>query len=113
MRRFIFFFSSRRRHTRLQGDWSSDVCSSDLLTAATLRAVPGADDGARPRGPAGVRQRGNARQRAGAWSARERSEEGRVGKEGRSRGAPDHLKKKKKRTRGGRRTRTAGETHTT
>src|ERR1022692_4599095 len=27
---FCFFFSSRRRHTRLQGDWSSDVCSSDL-----------------------------------------------------------------------------------
>src|SRR5256885_12855639 len=27
---FVFFFSSRRRHTRLQGDWSSDVCSSDL-----------------------------------------------------------------------------------
>src|SRR5256885_12855002 len=26
-----FFFSSRRRHTRLQGDWSSDVCSSDLM----------------------------------------------------------------------------------
>src|SRR5256885_8069915 len=26
----VFFFSSRRRHTRLQGDWSSDVCSSDL-----------------------------------------------------------------------------------
>src|SRR5205807_4791564 len=26
----IFFFSSRRRHTSLQGDWSSDVCSSDL-----------------------------------------------------------------------------------
>src|SRR6516162_10420122 len=25
-----FFFSSRRRHTRLHGDWSSDVCSSDL-----------------------------------------------------------------------------------
>src|SRR5688500_19544119 len=25
-----FFFSSRRRHTRLQGDWSSDMCSSDL-----------------------------------------------------------------------------------
>src|SRR5688500_20306777 len=25
-----FFFASRRRHTRLQGDWSSDVCSSDL-----------------------------------------------------------------------------------
>src|SRR2546426_11519993 len=28
---FFFFFSSRRRHTRLQGDWSSDVCSSDLM----------------------------------------------------------------------------------
>src|SRR5256885_3584454 len=28
---FSFFFSSRRRHTRLQGDWSSDVCSSDLI----------------------------------------------------------------------------------
>src|ERR1039457_7416491 len=27
---YCFFFSSRRRHTRLQGDWSSDVCSSDL-----------------------------------------------------------------------------------
>src|SRR3989454_10370231 len=31
-----FFFSSRRRHTRLQGDWSSDVCSSDLLGASEL-----------------------------------------------------------------------------
>src|SRR5256885_7087642 len=29
-----FFFSSRRRHTRLQGDWSSDVCSSDLCGLA-------------------------------------------------------------------------------
>src|SRR5256885_7037560 len=34
---FIFFFSSRRRHTRLQGDWSSDVCSSDLH--AVLRVL--------------------------------------------------------------------------
>src|SRR5688500_20292465 len=36
MARYIdfFFFSSRRRHTRLQGDWSSDVCSSDLLDVA-------------------------------------------------------------------------------
>src|SRR5256885_1777088 len=35
-----FFFSSRRRHTRLQGDWSSDVCSSDLdsFDAAWLRS---------------------------------------------------------------------------
>src|ERR1039457_1384258 len=29
--RCFLFFSSRRRHTRLQGDWSSDVCSSDLI----------------------------------------------------------------------------------
>src|SRR6266487_6088410 len=28
--RVVFFFSSRRRHTRWTGDWSSDVCSSDL-----------------------------------------------------------------------------------
>src|SRR2546429_3884752 len=28
-----FFFSSRRRHTRCSRDWSSDVCSSDLLVA--------------------------------------------------------------------------------
>src|SRR6267154_3055503 len=28
---FVFFFSSRRRHTRWTGDWSSDVCSSDLV----------------------------------------------------------------------------------
>src|SRR5262245_62421796 len=27
----FFFFSSRRRHTRCLSDWSSDVCSSDLL----------------------------------------------------------------------------------
>src|SRR2546422_6463648 len=30
----FFFFSSRRRHTRCSRDWSSDVCSSDLETAA-------------------------------------------------------------------------------
>src|SRR3712207_7525140 len=35
----IFFFSSRRRHTRYWRDWSSDVCSSDLFTMlfATVR----------------------------------------------------------------------------
>src|SRR6266446_10673411 len=33
----FFFFSSRRRHTRLQGDWSSDVCSSDLRGRYTCR----------------------------------------------------------------------------
>src|SRR5437867_8274648 len=30
---YFFFFSSRRRHTRSYGDWSSDVCSSDLVLA--------------------------------------------------------------------------------
>src|SRR6266566_8042331 len=35
---FFFFFSSRRRHTRLQGDWSSDVCSSDLGSATPHRS---------------------------------------------------------------------------
>src|SRR5688500_18079678 len=33
----VFFFSSRRRHTRLQGDWSSDVCSSDLIMTDAFR----------------------------------------------------------------------------
>src|SRR5688500_19535117 len=35
----IFFCSSRRRHTRLQGDWSSDVCSSDLFTLGLVVAA--------------------------------------------------------------------------
>src|SRR5256885_15693714 len=38
--RSFFFFSSRRRHTRLQGDWSSDVCSSDLDLEALRKAQP-------------------------------------------------------------------------
>src|SRR6266853_500822 len=33
---FFFFFSSRRRHTRFDCDWSSDVCSSDLIPGANL-----------------------------------------------------------------------------
>src|SRR5256885_8777508 len=35
----FFFFSSRRRHTRLQGDWSSDVCSSDLTSIRRLLMI--------------------------------------------------------------------------
>src|SRR3712207_9438006 len=35
----IFFFSSRRRHTRYWRDWSSDVCSSDLFWLDTLTAI--------------------------------------------------------------------------
>src|SRR5688500_604124 len=36
----VFFFSSRRRHTRLQGDWSSDVCSSDLRGGSAHLMAP-------------------------------------------------------------------------
>src|SRR2546426_11794650 len=58
----MFFFSSRRRHTRLQGDWSSDVCSSDLYPArAGLRrgirlpgALPQCARGAQLRGAARI-----------------------------------------------------------
>src|SRR2546426_12845636 len=37
----FFFFSSRRRHTRLQGDWSSDVCSSDLVRGDVIVSLAG------------------------------------------------------------------------
>ena len=41
----MFFFSSRRRHTRYIGDWSSDVCSSDLgIREVSITYLPGADD---------------------------------------------------------------------
>src|SRR5438093_11504513 len=53
----FFFFSSRRRHTRLVSDWSSDVCSSDLVHAplkhpAMVRARPPRDLGGRQDGGA-------------------------------------------------------------
>src|SRR5437762_6410555 len=49
----LFFFSSRRRHTRYIGDWSSDVCSSDLMAESLTRDKTGAEvhlfsDGAAP-----------------------------------------------------------------
>src|SRR5256885_11658460 len=97
-----FFFSSRRRHTRLQGDWSSDVCSSDLNLYALLFAPENSL----------LRMRAAMSERFGrvsttAMSAKavakapaeepkaeerpaKRSEERRVGKEGRSRGSPYH-----------------------
>src|SRR6266568_8324141 len=62
---FFFFFSSRRRHTRWNCDWSSDVCSSDLPSARRTppgRAVP------RHRRLAGVRSPGCARRRRRAGS---------------------------------------------
>src|SRR3989440_9101096 len=37
---FFFFFSSRRRHTRSDRDWSSDVCSSDLLVVQFVVLAP-------------------------------------------------------------------------
>src|SRR2546429_4720511 len=36
----FFFFSSRRRHTRCSRDWSSDVCSSDLIDRDVERSSP-------------------------------------------------------------------------
>src|SRR5699024_12115919 len=35
----LFFFSSRRRHTRSKRDWSSDVCSSDLYQCQNCRLI--------------------------------------------------------------------------
>src|SRR2546430_4478107 len=46
---FFFFFSSRRRHTRFDCDWSSDVCSSDLGTVIWQDPPPGLS------APAGLR----------------------------------------------------------
>src|SRR5262249_58268094 len=51
----FFFFSSRRRHTRLVSDWSSDVCSSDLVELpANAAGGAGATTGAEPGSPPGV-----------------------------------------------------------
>src|SRR5439155_16221442 len=38
---YVFFFSSRRRHTRWPRDWSSDVCSSDLGNVPGMPVKPG------------------------------------------------------------------------
>src|SRR5438046_7053436 len=86
---FFFFFSSRRRHTRLVSDWSSDVCSSDLDELADATAligdlVLGSDE------RSGIGKLVGDR-RVGLLA---RSEERRVGKECRSRWAPEHLTKK-------------------
>src|SRR5438045_5568046 len=72
----LFFFSSRRRHTRCLSDWSSDVCSSDLRTPAqVVRVVEGVAD-FMPRDA-----------ETGDLVGALRSEERRVGKECRSRRA--------------------------
>src|SRR5205807_6585374 len=102
------FFSSIRRHTRLQGDWSSDVCSSDLAEAAQrIRGVGelelrrGDYPAARTALQEAVAIYGRTGPLADALAVRrelasalaaagERSEERRVGKEGRCRGSPEH-----------------------
>src|SRR5690606_40248471 len=99
---FLFFFSSRRRHTRFSRDWSSDVCSSDLARGAELRVHrlhhEVQDDAAQPGRRSAVQAvrlvlpvpaQGDAR-RPGT-----RSEESRVGKECRSRWSQYHEKQRK------------------
>src|SRR2546426_1524819 len=97
----FFFFSSRRRHTRLQGDWSSDVCSSDLGDRLAKRAVERVH-GAVPlrraneplaSGPDLDRRLGldlSVLELLGDHPEALRSEERRVGKECRSRWSPYH-----------------------
>src|SRR5436189_6280466 len=92
-----FFFASRRRHTRYIGDWSSDVCSSDLGALPT-RCNPFLDH-------PGVQQQGLhlvGKAPGLLWEIfvswlprRERSEERRVGKEYRSRRTPHAAKQTK------------------
>src|SRR5690348_17717446 len=100
---FFFFFSSRRRHTRWTGDWSSDVCSSDLVLARRhpprlpVRYEPVRDSRRRlgaARAARAWRDVRRRRLRLRALARRQRSEERRVGKECRSRWAADHWKKR-------------------
>src|SRR5437870_13728929 len=84
-----FVFASGKRHTRWPRDWSSDVCSSDLL-AADLALAP-LLRGVEP-------ERGRPRARNLADARLPRSEERRVGKERRSR-SPTMLSPRLKLTR--------------
>src|SRR5688500_19480137 len=98
----LFFFSSRRRHTRLQGDWSSDVCSSDLALTFDRTYDPTLEPNASTdQMMAAVTQLFYVNNwlhdhyydsgfNEAAGNAQKRSEERRVGKEGRSGGAPEH-----------------------
>src|SRR5690349_24076094 len=99
---FFFFFSSRRRHTRSLRDWSSDVCSSDLVVACSLqlgasgRRVRRKIDRALRRRQARRDDARRSPQRVATdgAAAADRSEERRVGKECRSRWAQSHRNKK-------------------
>src|SRR5690606_40058067 len=99
----IFFFSSRRRHTRFSRDWSSDVCSSDLDTKFPKEAsgVCG-DDLFQQHASWHMRQSDNWLRPTlfldgHAKVLSDRSEERRVGKECRSRWSAHHEKKNKER----------------
>src|SRR2546429_1755444 len=90
----VFFFSSRRRHTRCSRDWSSDVCSSDLneRRSEKVPAVVNAPvSGTSPVAPVGAELE-SAKAFLGRWdlTLKARSEERRVGKECRSRWSPYH-----------------------
>src|SRR5256885_5361987 len=95
----FFFFSSRRRHTRLQGDWSSDVCSSDLgsrpeLQVKLQRVACGKsvlfDRKTSSKATAVSDENGVCFNHDSQFEERYRSEERRVGKECRSRWSPYH-----------------------
>src|SRR6267378_4488557 len=66
--RSVFFFSSRRRHTRSLRDWSSDVCSSDLRGRGAVPAA-GVARGAHARASRGASRR-PARRAGRAWHRR-------------------------------------------
>src|SRR5688572_33009969 len=95
----FFFFSSRRRHTRFDCDWSSDVCSSDL-PRSFMRKNSTSTAGKRRRtrimtAPTGQRRLATIDKTAKTKSAGKlRSEERRVGKECRSRWSAYHGKQK-------------------
>src|SRR5256885_8443740 len=92
-----FFFSSRRRHTRLQGDWSSDVCSSDLTPDRISEIQQAlAKDGSFTGKPNGkwdastIEATRKFQEAHGLNPTGKRSGERRVGKECRSRWSPYH-----------------------
>src|SRR5262245_62871488 len=96
---FFFFFSSRRRHTRCLSDWSSDVCSSDLIPRpiplappVTTATSPSSRNSERGSPTRGIVQRGMVSPgRIRMSRARHRrSEERRVGKEWRYRWAAEY-----------------------